>query len=332
MRKLIAASSFAFFVFLLLALLGWFYANHYYKTPLATNAYGNQDNISQNIMIPKGSSLKSIAELLAREEIIKHPQFFYYMARFTGQTNPKHGEYEFTSYYSPKAILEKLEKGDVVIRKFTIPEGRTSYDIIEILKSAEGLAGELPETIAEGSILPSTYFYHYGDKYETIIARMQHNMQTTVEELWKKRAEGLPINTPEEAIILASIVEKETGLDGERGMVASVFTNRLRKGMRLESDPTAVYGITLGKPLDEKVRAKHVRHESPYNTYLIDRLPPTPIAAPGIESIKAVLNPPETPYYYFVANGKGGHNFAKNLNEHNKNVRTLIDFLKKNQN
>lgn len=303
------------FTLTLAAGLGYIFVDGYYNESTLPRE-------PKRVVIAKGASVKSIALGLEEQDIIRYPLLFTQLAKLTKQTNLKHGEYYFSPQMSPKDILGKLVRGDVIIRKFTIPEGKTSYEILDILANVPHLTGDFPEDIPEGSVLPNTYNYVYGNTYEDVIKAMQKEMDKTLTEAWENRAENLPLKSKEEALILASIVEKETGLDGERGLVASVFTNRLRIPMRLESDPTAVYGITKGAPLEGgKVRAKHVRHASEYNTYTNDGLPPTPICAPGIEAIKAVMNPPETNYLFFVANGKGGHNFATSLDEHNKNVR-----------
>lgn len=314
-----------------LTFAGYRYTKFYYETPNEEFGHCCDDPKLEYIAIfvEKGSSLTRIAHQLANAELIRNPKLFTYIARFTKQTNAKHGEYSFSVFSSPKEILEKLERGETVVHKFTIPEGKTSYEILQILGKIENIKGELPTSIDEGSVMPDTYLYSYGDTYQSIIKKMKDEMSNFLAREWEKRDKSLPLKSPYEALILASIVEKETGLDGERGKVASVFINRLNRPMRLESDPTAVYGITKGKPLGDKVRAKHVRHDNEYNTYKIDRLPPTPICAPGFEAIEAVLNPPTTDYYYFVASGKGGHNFAKTLSGHNANVVKYREALKR---
>lgn len=321
MKKLFQILVVLLFTAGLIAFTGTMWGLNYYETD-------NLQRQDKTIIVKPGSSIKRIANQLEDESIISFAPVFEIAARITKQTNPKVGEYKFEAGTSPEQILKKLEDGDVVIRKFTIPEGKTSFEILEILAGLEAVEGELPEYLDEGSILPSTYHYHYGDNYSKIIKKMKDDMSNLLAEEWENRKEGLPLKSPYEALILASIVEKETGLDGERGLVASVFTNRLNKPMRLESDPTAVYGITKGKPLGEKVHARHVRHDNEYNTYKIDRLPPTPICAPGIDAIKAVMNPPESEYFFFVANGEGGHNFGKTLAEHNKNVQIYREALR----
>lgn len=303
------------FIFTIVFALGmvYFFVNEYYTS-------SDLPKHETSLVIPKGASVKKIANILDENDVIKYPLLFTQIAKYTKQTNLKRGEYEFFPSSSPREVLRKLREGEVVVRKFTIPEGKSSYEIIQIMAATDGLTGNLPVEIEEGSVLPSTYHFELGDTYNDVVRKMQSDMSLKLAELWDARDPTIPLKTPQEALILASIVEKETGLDGERGKVASVFTNRLNRGMRLESDPTAVYGITMGKPLGDKVRRKHVQDENIFNTYKIDRLPPTPICAPGLEAIKAVLNPPDSDYFYFVADGKGGHNFSKTLAMHNKNV------------
>jgi UPF0755 protein len=203
---------------------------------------------------------------------------------------------------------------------------------MEILSATEGLDGFIPNDIEEGSLMPTTYHYQWGDTYESVIKKMKDDMTKATNELWLTRRADLPIMTSREAVILASIVEKETGVADERGLVASVFINRLKKGMPLQSDPTAVYGITKGAPLGRVPLRKDIQDDNPYNTYKIPALPPGPICNPGIESIKAVLNPPDTDYIFFVATGNGGHNFSVTLDEHNRNVTTFRQVLKNQQN
>jgi UPF0755 protein len=221
-----------------------------------------------------------------------------------------------------EVVLGKLVKGDVVLRFVTVPEGRTSWEAVEILSANPLLTGEIDEVPPEGSLFPETYDIQRGQARTEIVARMQAKMDQVLDAAWQKRAEDLPVKTKEEALVLASIVEKETGLADERPEVAAVFVNRLRKGMKLQSDPTVVYGVTEGKgPLGRGLRRSELDRATPWNTYVIDGLPPSPIANPGLAAIEAVLNPPESEYLYFVADGTGGHVFAKTLDEHNANVR-----------
>jgi UPF0755 protein len=208
----------------------------------------------------------------------------------------------------------------VVIRKLTIPEGLTSTQIRDILAKAEGLSGS-PLTAPEGSLLPETYDYAWGDTRAGLIRRMAAAQRTTLEALWRERQTGLPLTGPREAVILASIVEKETGAASERARVAAVFHNRLRRGMRLQSDPTIIYALTGGKTrLGRNLNRADLAIDHPYNTYRIKGLPPGPIANPGRAALIAVLNPVKSTELYFVADGSGGHAFAKTLKEHNRNV------------
>ena len=209
----------------------------------------------------------------------------------------------------------------------TLPEGVTSWQIVETLKSLEDMAGDVAEVPAEGTLLPETYHYIKNDDRTELLGKMKAAMDKTVAELWPMRVEGLPITTEAEALVLASIVEKETGVAAERKKVAGVFINRLRKGMPLQSDPTVIYGITKGEvqnegqgPLGRRLLTKDLEVDTPYNTYMNPGLPPTPIANPGRASIEAVLNPEVHDYIYFVADGTGGHVFARTLAEHNANV------------
>ena len=217
--------------------------------------------------------------------------------------------------------MEILRSGETVVRRLTIPEGLTSQEIVAVVASAEGLRGDLVATPGEGSLLPETYHYSWNDERGQLIERMAAAQQELLDELWANRDPDLPLASPEEALILASIVEKETAVDGERALVASVFFNRLKRSMRLQSDPTVVYGITQGQgPLGRALTRADLNAPSAYNTYLIDGLPPGPIANAGRAALVAVFHPASTSYLYFVADGSGGHAFAETLEEHNQNV------------
>jgi UPF0755 protein len=205
--------------------------------------------------------------------------------------------------------------------RVTVAEGTTVWQVVEALRRAEFLSGEIAELPPEGSLAPDSYEVRPGADRAALLAEMQARQARILEELWQGRAEGLPLDSPEEAMILASIVEKETGVADERRQVASVFINRLRIPMRLQTDPTVIYGITLGQgTLGRGLRQSELRAATPYNTYVIDGLPPTPIANPGRASIAAALDPDDTPYLFFVADGTGGHAFAVTLADHNRNV------------
>lgn len=220
----------------------------------------------------------------------------------------------------PTAFTERRGRADTRYR-IALAEGVTSWQIVEGLKAVDVMTGDVPALPPEGRLAPDSYEVSVGDDRGDLLAEMESRQRERLDEAWRNRAAGLPIETPEEALILASIIEKETGLPEERGQVASVFVNRLGQGMRLQTDPTVIYGVTNGQGiLGRGLRQSELRRETPYNTYVIDGLPPTPIANPGLASIEAALNPDDTDYLFFVADGTGGHAFAQTLAEHNENV------------
>jgi UPF0755 protein len=233
----------------------------------------------------------------------------------------KFGEYAIPARASMAEVMDLLVAGKVIQYGLTIPEGRTSAMIMRAVAADPVLVGDAGTLApAEGSLLPETYLFTRGTTRAELIDRMADDHRKLAEALWAKRKPGLPYDTLEQAVILASIVEKETGVASERPQVASVFVNRLRKGMRLQSDPTIIYGITGGEPLGRGIRRSELDRATPYNTYIIDGLPPTPICNPGRASLEAVMNPPETDYLFFVADGTGGHAFSVTLAEHERNV------------
>jgi len=220
----------------------------------------------------------------------------------------------------PEQYLAVREDADTRYR-IALAEGATSWQIVQALNAADFLTGTLAELPAEGSLAPDSYEVRAGDERTALIDAMTAEQAVRLAEAWANRADGLPLKSPQEALILASIVEKETGLPEERGQVASVFVNRLERGMKLQTDPTVIYGVTNGQGvLGRGLRQSELRRETPFNTYVIEGLPPTPIANPGLASLQAVLNPDDTPYIFFVADGTGGHAFATTLAEHNANV------------
>jgi UPF0755 protein len=220
----------------------------------------------------------------------------------------------------PAEYLEVADDADLRFR-ITVAEGVTSWQVVDALKKADFLTGSLETVPAEGTLAPDSYEVERGTERGAIIAEMARRQEVRLAEAWEKRVTGLPYDTPEEALIMASIIEKETGVPEERRQVASVFVNRMRQGMRLQTDPTVIYGITQGEGvLGRGLRQSELRRETPWNTYVIDGLPPTPIANPGLLSIEAALDPDTTDYIFFVADGTGGHAFAKTLDEHNENV------------
>jgi UPF0755 protein len=220
----------------------------------------------------------------------------------------------------PVEYTETRDQGDVRFR-IAMAEGVTSWQVVNAISGMDIMEGAVAETPAEGSLAPDSYEVRKGDDRAALIARMQEAQETLVAAAWESRADDLPIDSPEELLILASLIEKETGVSGERKQVSSVFVNRLNQGMRLQTDPTVIYGITKGEGiLGRGLRRSELRRETPYNTYVIPALPPTPIANPGRASLLAAAQPDETPYIFFVADGTGGHAFAVTLDEHNNNV------------
>ncbi|MEE2524772.1 endolytic transglycosylase MltG [Hyphobacterium sp. HN65] len=274
------------------------------------------------VTLPRGSGLIAIANRLEEAGVIEDAQLFRIWVTIDGgDRDLRAGEYAIPAGASLQDIYDQLRSGDTIQYFVTAPEGRTSAQIVRILNENPVLTGEITEVPAEGTLLPETYSFHRGDTRQHILDRMREDQQALLDQLWPDRADDLPFDTPEEAIILASIVEKETGVASERPLVASVFVNRLRRGMMLESDPTIIYGITGGEPLGRGIRRSELDNDqNPYNTYFIDGLTPTPIANPGRDAIAAVLNPPDTGYLFFVADGTGGHAFAETYREHQRNV------------
>jgi UPF0755 protein len=274
-----------------------------------------------SVVLRRGAGLNEIASSLERAGVIRSGAIFKAAAQVTGVARDlKAGEYEFASGASMARVLDDIRAGRVVRHQVTIPEGATSEMVIEMLNAEEALTGLAP-TPPEGTVLPETYDFQRGEDRAAVLQRMMDARDKLLAALWAQRQPGLPVTTPEEAVILASIVEKETGVASERPQVASVFTNRLRKGMRLESDPTIIYYITKGKPLGRRILKSELENPAnTYNTYIIDGLPPTPIANPGRAALAAVLDPPQSEYLFFVADGTGGHAFAVTYEDHKRNV------------
>ncbi|MBY0423163.1 MAG: endolytic transglycosylase MltG, partial [Parvularculaceae bacterium] len=236
------------------------------------------------------------------------------------QSKLKAGEYSIPARASMIEIIRRLVEGKSITHALTAPEGRTTAQILRLVAAEAALAGDITLAPKEGDLLPETYVFTRGLKRDELVRIMMDAQAKLLDELWNGRASELPFSTKEEAVILASIVEKETALPDERRRIAGVFVNRLKKRMRLESDPTIIYGLTKGEPLGRGLRQSELRRETPYNTYVIPGLPPTPIANPGRAAIEAVLNPLETDELFFVADGTGGHVFSKTYAEHRANV------------
>ena len=277
---------------------------------------------SRTLVVHKGSGVESIATELRDRGVIRDRFLFKAGARFTGRSRAmRAGEYRFPAGISMDGAIALLASGETVRRRITVAEGLTTREALGLVAAAEGLSGDLPAGVGEGSLLPETYYFSYGDSRVELVRRMRESMRKTLASLWEMRAPGIALATPEEALVLASIIERETAVALERARISAVFHNRLRRGMRLQSDPTVVYALTLGlAPLDRPLARKDLRVESPYNTYRTQGLPPTPIANPGRASIEAALHPARTDELYFVADGTGGHAFARTFPEHLRNV------------
>ncbi|HEX6375076.1 MAG TPA: endolytic transglycosylase MltG [Allosphingosinicella sp.] len=273
------------------------------------------------VVVAPGSSLAAAAETLEQAGAIASSRRFLFQAKLFGGGRPiQAGEYEIPAHASHAQILSLLQGGRTLQRLVTVPEGLPSILVWERLMKADALVGEV-EVPEEGSVLPDSYGYRLGETRAAVLKRMQAAMAKTLARLWANRNPAIVVRSPEEAVILASIVEKETGKASERRMIAGVYSNRLRQGMKLDADPTVIYPITRGKPLGRRIKASELRARNGYNTYAMAGLPVGPIANPGKESIAAVLNPAPTPALYFVADGTGGHVFANTLAEHNANVQ-----------
>lgn len=279
-----------------------------------------------NVVVPKGASLKTVAEELSRTGVIDKPWLFRIMARINGlDKHLKAGEYQFMPGISLQAAMDRIARGEVFFRRITIPEGLTSGQIMYLIANYPDLEGEIDLDVKEGELLPETYSFELGASRNSIILQARAAMQKALEEVWASRDSNLPLKDVNELLTLASIIEKETGVSEERPLVASVFLNRLKKGMRLQTDPTVIYAITEGETsFGRSLKRADLKIDSPYNTYLNYGLPPGPICNPGREALMAAARPQQSDYLYFVADGKGGHRFARSLNEHNRNVKAWV--------
>ena len=277
------------------------------------------------VNIPRGLGIRDIADLLQREGVIDQPWVFIGgVMVLKARGDLKHGEYQFTKGASLADVVTTIVDNKVVQHSLTIPEGLTSEQIVAKLLETDALSGQIKEIPREGTLLPETYKFTRGMTREQIIQRMQQAHRRLLQEVWEHRMPDLPIKTPEQLVTLASIVEKETGRPDERSRVASVFVNRLKSRMRLQSDPTIIYGLTGGKgSLGRPIMKSEIEQPTPYNTYAIDGLPPGPIANPGRASLEAAANPARTKDLYFVADGTGGHVFSETYEQHQKNVARL---------
>ena len=314
-RRLLALAAVVAVLAAVVAGGAWYVADRYLQAPgpLREEAV---------VELPRGSGVAAIAARLAEAGAIEYPRLFEIVARLTGRDRDlKAGEYALVPGMSPLDILNLLRSGKVLQHPIAVPEGLTVHEIYALLAASDVLAGELPEPPPEGSLMPETYLVPRGEPRARVVERMQAAMRQALEQAWAGRAADLPLRTPEEALVLASIIEKETAVPDEYPLVAAVFHNRLRRGMKLQTDPTVIYGLSEGRgPLGRELTRADLAVESPYNTYLIDGLPPGPIANPGRGALAAAVAPAPVDYLYFVADGDGGHAFAVTLDEHNRNV------------
>jgi UPF0755 protein len=275
---------------------------------------------STDVVLPAGAGVAGVARALAHARVIRSPGLFVAAAVATGAGHGlKAGDYVIPSRTPLLRVLSMVRRGEVVRHLITVPEGLTSAEAAQILYQADFLTGEV-HTPPEGALLPETYEVRRGESRQAVIRAMADARDRLLDRLWRERAPGLPYRDPEEAVILASVVEKETGKAAERARIAAVFINRLKHGMRLESDPTVIYGLDKGLPLGHGLRASELARRTAYNTYLVDGLPPTPIANPGRAALEAALRPAFTNDLYFVADGTGGHVFAETFEAHKRNV------------
>ncbi len=280
--------------------------------------------------VPSGAGLFKIKHDLFRAGVVSHPWQFHLAVMFSSEEFvPKAGEYEIPGKASLDQVKHILHSGRVFQRKLTIIEGWRSFDVMQALNDAEGMSSVILRPPDEGSVFPDTYFYTKGTDRRSLLAQMQAKMEMTLAEIWAERAADLPLKNSKDLLKLASIIEKETGASGEKPLISSVFVNRLQRKMRLQSDPTVSYGLSFNRPLKQTLTKSDLASSHKWNTYRIKGLPKTPIANPGYEALYAAAHPKKADYLYFVANGRGGHNFAKTLDAHNHNVRKYRDIIRK---
>ena len=289
---------------------------------------------TKTVLIEKGATLKTIARKLETEGFLDKPNLFLVTAKMLRKESKlQAGEIRIPAHASILEIITLLSNAKSVQYRLTIPEGLTTYQVLQLVENETNLSGNITIKVTEGELLPETYLYSKGDSRNRIVERMQEAMKVALDNLWEERCENLPYQTKEEALIMASIIEKETSIPSEYDVVAGVFVNRLNKKMRLQTDPTVIYALSEGKgSLGRALLRRDLSVDHPYNTYRIYGLPPGPICNPGIRAIKAALNPGKTDYIYFVADGSGGHAFARTLTEHNQNVANWRDFRRQRRN
>lgn len=312
----------AFFMLMALGFVGGDFFFFYKEGPLPSE---------QAVLIPKGASLKSVTDLLVSEGVIEVPSTFYWTARASGAA--KHiraGEFMIPAGANQAEVLRILKKGEAILHKITFPEGLSSKQVVDLLNANLVLEGEVTAIPVEGKLLPETYMFQRGTTREDILFEMAVKQAEVLADLGANYEGSFPFDTFEEVVTLASIVEEETAIPEERPLIAAVFLNRLQKRMRLQSDPTVIYGLTGGYPLGRPIRRSELEGDTPYNTYVHYGLPPGPISNPGRAAIEAVFNPTQSDALYFVADGSGGHVFADTLEEHNENVKKWRRFQREN--
>lgn len=305
---------------------------------IVTTNLRNNYQIKEPIIIEvsKGETDKNIFDILENAGLVEFPFLHSVAFRIIKKVKPsiffKSGEYDITENDNYFSLINKLISGSVYHRRFTVTEGQTVAEVIKLLENNKYFSGKITKVPLEGEILPETYFYKKGTTRDEQLEIMKKSMELVIEEAWSLRVPYLPLKSKSELLILASIIEKETGHDAERERIAGVFVNRLKLGMKLQSDPTVIYAITHGKyKLERQLSKRDLLKKSPYNTYVNYSLPPAPISNPGKAAIFATVRPMETKELYFVARGDGGHRFSKTLKEHNRNVRKLRNYEKQNR-
>jgi UPF0755 protein len=322
----------AIITILLVAMLGTAGAYYYGKQKLEAPGPLQEDKV---VNIPARSGMSDIADTLQREGVIDNNRWAFIGAVFAlkARSDLKPGEYQFLKNASLRDVIGTIVDGKVVQHAITIPEGLTSEQIVGRLTDNDIFAGSVHEIPREGTLLPETYKFPRGTTRDQVIARMQQAQKRIVAEIWEHRNPDIPVKTPEQLVTLASIIEKETGKADERSRVAAVYVNRLRQKMKLQSDPTIIYGLVGGKgTLGRPIKRSEITQPSPYNTYVVDGLPPGPIANPGRASLEAAANPARTRDLFFVADGTGGHSFTETYDQHQKNVAKLRAMEKQIQN
>ncbi len=314
------------FFYVVIALITFFSLYIYYLFNKNLNIDGDKIFIINN-----GDSSSIIISKLQEENIINHNILINLLIKIESKILSKlifkSGEYLFTRNDNLVSILNKFQNNDILLRQITFIEGMTTKEIIDIINTNEYLSGDISVELKEGYLFPDTYFFARNTSKDELLNIMFEKTNTLLDKFWDLYKYNIPLKSKNEVLIMASIIEKETGAHAERELVSGVFYNRLKRKMRLQSDPTVIYAITLGKfKLERPLSKRDLRKQSPFNTYTTQGLPPAPIANPGYKALYAAFNPANTKYLYFVANGNGGHNFATNLIDHNKNVQILREF------